>query len=94
MRNYETLHKLLNDGKIFNITFVKKDDSIRKFNARFGVYSHLRGGKLTYKPQDKNNIIVFSMDDKGYRTINVDNILMVKAKGQTYKTSKFYELIS
>jgi hypothetical protein len=27
----------LNDGKIFHITFVKKDGTIRSFNARLGV---------------------------------------------------------
>lgn len=84
--------KDLNDGKIFHITFVKKDGTIRSFNARFGVKSHLNGGKLKYDAAASGNIIVFSMNDRGYRTINVNNILRVKTKGNVYTSEKFYQL--
>lgn len=84
--------KDLNDGKIFHITFVKKDGTIRSFNARFGVKSHLNGGQLKYNAAAKGNLIVFSMNDNGYRTINVDNILRVKSKGNVYYSKKFYQL--
>ena len=84
----------LNDGKIFHITFVKKDGTIRSFNARLGVRSHLRGGQLTYDPSANGNIIVFSMDNAGYRTIKVDSILRVKTKGKVYTSEKFYQLTS
>jgi hypothetical protein len=87
------LKELLNDGRIFNVSFVKSDGSIRRFNARLGVRSHLKGGATTYNPESHNNLIVFSMDDEGYRTIKVDNILILKANGKTYKTPKFLELI-
>jgi hypothetical protein len=87
------LKEVLNDGRIFNVTFVKNDGSIRRFNARLGVRSHLKGGVMTYNPESRDNLIVFSMDDKGYRTIKLDNILILKANGKTYKTSKFLELM-
>ena len=86
------VNKDLNDGKIFHITFVKKDGTIRSFNARFGVKSYLNGGKLKYDAASKGNIIVFSMEDRGYRTINVNNILRVKTKGNVYTSEKFYQL--
>ena len=82
----------LNDGKIFHITFVKKDGTIRSFNARFGVHRYLNGGKLKYDPDAKGNIIVFSMEDRGYRTVNLNNILRIKTKGNVYTSKKFYEL--
>lgn len=84
--------KDLNDGKIFHITFVKTNGAIRSFNARLGVRSHLKGGELSYDPKENGNIVVFSMDDNGYRTIKVDNILRIKTKGNIYTSDKFYKL--
>lgn len=82
---YNLVKQLLNDGKIFSVTFVKKNGEERTMRARMGVKSHLKGGSLTYDPTTKNNLIVFSMDDNGYRTINVDSILRLKANGVVFQ---------
>jgi hypothetical protein len=74
----------LQNGRIFNITFVKKNGELRQFNARFGVRKHLKGGQMTYNPSDHNYIVVFSLNDNGYRTINVNNITRVAANGNIY----------
>jgi hypothetical protein len=87
----ENLRKELNTGKIFNVTFVKKNGAIRNLNARLGVKSHLRGGKLTYDPASRNNLIVFSMNDKGYRTVNINTIIEIKINGKTYKNLELSE---
>ena len=68
-----------NDGKIFSVTFTKKNGEVRKFNARLGVNSYLKGGRKLYTPEDFNMFTVFSMDDEGYRTVNVDTILRIRA---------------
>jgi hypothetical protein len=72
-----------NKGRIFNVTFTKKDGSTRSFNARLGVHSYASktGGGRKYDPSDYNMIGVFSLDDLGYRTVSVDNLIRLKANG-------------
>ena len=72
-----------NDGKLFSVTFLKLDGSERKMVARLGVSSYLKGGTTLYNPASRNNIIVFSMQDGAYRTINIDRLLRVKAFNTT-----------
>lgn len=72
-----------NDGKLFSVTFRKLDGSERKMVANLNVRKYLKGGKLLYNPASRNNIIVFSMKDRAYRTINIDRLLRVKAFNTT-----------
>jgi hypothetical protein len=71
-----------NEGKVFSVTFVKKDGSVRKMVARLGVRSYLTGGKPKYNADDRGMVVVFSMDDLGYRTITLDRVLRLKAYKQ------------
>jgi len=86
MRTIKTVEQFRNfvgnNGRLFSVTFIKKDGSERKMTARLGVKSYLTGGGARYNAEDRNNIVVFSMNDKGYRTINIDALLKVKANGQ------------
>lgn len=63
-----------NGGKIFSVTFVKKDLSVRKMVARIGVTKHLRGGELPYDPIEKGLLSVFDMQIQQYRMINLRTI--------------------
>jgi len=68
-----------NKGRIFSVKFVKRTTGeIRKMTCRSGVTSYLHGGAQPFKQADHNLITVFSMRDKGYRNIPVENILEVK----------------
>ena len=51
--------------------------------VRFGVSKYRSGTGLKYNPEARGNLIVFSMQDDGYRTFNFDRLLKVKAHGQT-----------
>lgn len=63
-------------GRIFTVTFVKKDGSIRKMNCRTGVTKYLKGGKCTL---DKNKfIIVFDMQNNAYRAVNKETIIEIR----------------
>lgn len=75
---------MLKNGRIFNVQFVKEDGSLRKMNARLGVTKYLRGGQLKYNPSDKNYLIVFSMGDKDYRTVNLETAVRIKCNGNEY----------
>ena len=76
------LKQLLNTGKFFTVTFTKKDGTTRKFTCRTGVKKHLRGG--TSKNTNPNHLIVWSLADKGYRTVNIDAITKLTFNGETY----------
>ena len=70
------------NGRLFRVTFRKADGSIRKMVARLDVKSYLTGGGAKYDAKERNNIVVFSMRDKAYRTIKIDNLLSIKANGE------------
>ena len=70
------IERILNsNGKIFTVTFVKKDGSIRVLNGRLGVTKHLKGGQCTLN-KDKF-IIVYDLKSEGYRAIDKESILDV-----------------
>jgi len=69
--------------KIFSAEFEKKDGTIRKITARLGVKKALKGGELKYNPADYNNLIVFDLKKKEYRTISFDKLRNIKYNGLT-----------
>lgn len=86
MLKIETLERLksfVSNGKIFSVTFIKKNGEERTMLARTGVTKHLKGGKRTNHNIDQ--LVVWSMQDNGYRTINLDTIIKLKANGTEYQ---------
>ena len=71
------IEKILNSkGKIFTVTFTKKDGTTRVMNCRLGVTKHLKGGESTLNPNEY--ITVYDMQNRGYRAINRQTIIDVK----------------
>ena len=70
-------------GGIFNVKFYKADGTLRSINARFGVRKGVTGKGLSYNPSERNNIVIFSMNDNGFRTVKLDNIVSIKFNGYT-----------
>lgn len=68
-------------GKIFSAEFTKKDGTVRKIVCRLGVTKDLKGGELTYNPSERNNLIVYDLQKKAYRTIKFDNLRQIKYNG-------------
>ena len=80
-KSSETLAKMIenSNGKIFRVTFVKRDGSIRDLVGRTGVTKYLKGGKRT---TDENKYLcVYDIQNHGYRSINRGNILAVRTEG-------------
>jgi hypothetical protein len=75
--NIKTLKTELK-GRIFSATFIKKDGSIRKINCRLGVIKALRGGSLKYNAEACNNLVVYDLQAKDYRTIPLDKLLTLR----------------
>jgi hypothetical protein len=71
----------LQNGRIFNVTFTKANGEVRRMNARLGVKKNLKGKGLKY---DAGNLIVYSMSNKGYRTVKLGSILTIKCNGNVY----------
>jgi hypothetical protein len=75
------MFRALIGGRIFTAEFTKKDGTVRKIRARLGVKKGLKGGELKYDPADFNNLIVWDLDKKDYRTIKFDNLRNIKYDG-------------
>jgi hypothetical protein len=80
----ENVIELLGD-KIFTVTFIKKDGSVRVLNGRRGVKKHLKGGELAYDPIEKGLIPVWDLKTEGYRMINSQTVTEIKSEKQLYK---------
>ena len=72
-------------GKIFSVKFTKVNGEERQIVGRFGVTKHLKGGVRTALPQDW---VVYSIQDKGYRTVKPDAIKSIKYSGVEYIFNK------
>lgn len=79
----QRLKRFVSNGKIFSVTFIKKNGEERTMLARTGVKKYLRGG--VNRNPNPNHLIVYSMYDKEYRTINFDTIIKLKANGTEYQ---------
>lgn len=84
MEDLKNIISLLGD-KIFTVTFVKKDGTVRVMNARRGVKKGVKGVGMSYDPYSKNLIPVYDMQKGAFRMINAETILEIKAEKETYK---------
>lgn len=72
------------NGKIFTVVFFKKDGTPRVMNARLDVKKYLKGGTLSYKPDEKGLIPVFDMQGGAYKMVNYKTITSLKIGKNTY----------
>ena len=79
----QRLRRFISNGKLFSVTFIKKNGEERTMLARTGVKKHLKGG--TRMNNNEEHLIVWSMHDKAYRTINLSTITKLKANGTEYQ---------
>lgn len=75
-------------GNFFRACFLKKDGTVREMTARFGVKKHLKGGELSYNPEDFNYVIVFDVEKEAYRTINMDKLIFLRYNGKEFLGNK------
>lgn len=82
----EKLEKLLaeQDGRFFTVIFKKKDNTYRKLNGRLGVTKYLKGGRSYGSGYDNPYEIVFDVQNRGYRSVNLHTIVGIKANNVNY----------
>ena len=52
--------------------------------CRFGVKKYLKGGELKFIPLERDLLVVFDMQKKAYRMINLNTISNITSKGVEY----------
>lgn len=81
------LHDL--NGKFFTIEFVKRTTGeVRKMTATTNYQSKLAGGEAAYDFGEKKLIPVWDLAKQAFRSIPLDSVLTINAKGDTYKIVK------
>lgn len=76
-------------SSIFTVVFVKADKTLRVMNARLGVAKHVLGTQpeVTAKRKEtltaRNKIGVYEMPKMQYRTINLNTVKSITARGVT-----------
>lgn len=70
-------------NKFITVSFLKKDGTPRTINGRLHVKRYLKGGDNPNTRKDEF-IIIYSMKDKGYRTVNLDSVFRIAASGKEY----------
>ena len=73
-------------GKIFNASFIKKDNTVRTLTGRLQVTKHLKENakKQPYKPSDYNLQPVYDLKAKGYRMLNFNTLLTLSINKTKY----------
>jgi hypothetical protein len=80
--NKQEIRKMVGN-QFFSAVFVKRNGEVRTMLCRLGVKKHLKGGTKKY---DYDHLMtVYDVKKKGYRTINMDTLLQVKANGKVIK---------
>lgn len=89
MSNSEVIKNLVasTNGKIFTVSFVKKDGNLRTLTGRTGVSKYTNGGVAGWKSND-DNIGVFEFCERqgkeAYRCFNANSVKSLKISGKVY----------
>jgi hypothetical protein len=81
----ENLLKETSNKKIFSVTFIKKDGSLRKMNAMRGVRKGVKGVGHSFDPSEKNLLTVYDMQKLDFRFVNLNEIISFKANRKSFK---------
>lgn len=81
--NKQEIKEIVSGGKFFTVGFVKRTTGqLRKLNCR--VMPPKQDGKPAYNFDHHNLILVWDIHKHGYRTVPIENIVWIKAKGKLY----------
>jgi hypothetical protein len=70
-------------GKIFRVTFVKKDGTVRQMVCRTEVKKGVNGTGMSYDPEPRGLMPIFDMHKDAWRMINLDTVQEMVFEGQT-----------
>ena len=89
MNKVEKVIDVINNsnGRFCSVVFIKKNGKPRSMLFRKGVRKNLKNKGLSYNPESVGNVIVYEVNN-GYRTINCNSVLELKANRKSHKWSK------
>ncbi len=101
LKTREQVLDVIRGGRMFTVTFINSDGSIRKMNGQFGNKTIQKGktgngrAKLNYD-REQNTITMsefgaFSETGK-HKRFRVDRLISVKANGQLYGGCRYEEM--
>lgn len=67
------------------IDYVKLDGSPRRVIGRFGVRSHLKGGRNNVEAMARPYLTIFDTQAKEYRTVNLATVKAVRSNRNVYE---------
>lgn len=71
-------------GAVFGVDFIKKDNSFRSMTARLEVKAAQKGGENLTEALDRPYLTVYDMVASGYRNVNLDTIMRIRAQGKVF----------
>lgn len=77
-------------GRIFSITFVKRDGSIRNMNCRLGVTRYLKGTGSTVRT---GVVTVYDLQKKQYRSVRPETVLRIKVRGSNFVVQSYDDVV-
>lgn len=73
------------NGRVFSVIFTKKNGERRVMNCRLGVKKYTNGKGMKYNPSKRGYKVVYEMNNRGYRMINLNTLEKIKANGQEFE---------
>jgi hypothetical protein len=72
-------------GRLFSVTFVKADRTVRVLTGRMHVTKFLAHSDKPKRKHTKDNLVtVFDIHKKEYRSVNVDTVSHIKGNRETF----------
>jgi hypothetical protein len=65
-------------GRIFTAEFTKRNGQTRRILARTGVHRFTNGKGMKYEPADFDLLVVYDMQAKDYRMINLSTLINIR----------------
>ena len=75
----------LNIGKDLVFVFTKKDGSVRRMLGQYGVEKDLKGVGLSFKPEEKDLLVIYDTENEGYRMVNTRTLQSITVDNVTLK---------
>lgn len=75
-------------GKFVSLDFVKADGKHRTLTGRLGVHKHLAGGRKTVGFAHQPHMVVFDVEARGYRAVNLNTVQRVRAQHTEYEVTE------
>jgi len=74
------------NGRIFSVSFIKKDGTERIYNCTKLNKKSLKGGQRSWNPEESGRMFVYENNAKGWRTLDINTINWVQIDGQKFTT--------